>query len=546
MSTEIRWYKSLNVKLGGVMVILLATSLALILANVFTLSRMQSQAGTMNLFGKGRLLAISLINSSNDVASSEGAARQRALAAMRETAGLMDARLNALLLGDPAQGIAPASDTRVVVELSESRNAWNSKLKPGLDRLANAASIQEARSIHAELEKELLEFAEFTRQGVEVAQEALEAQVQQAKTLQYAFAVIILVALSCVLWFAQGVTRRVRLLASAAVRVGAGDFSVQMNQTGGDELALLARTFSSMTVDLARTIATEQEGRARLERLLDAVRETASSVASATAEILAGTTQQAAGAQEQAASVAETVSTVNEVLQTSEQASERARAVSDAAQRADDVGRTGRAAVDETIEVMGSIREKSESTAESILLLAEQAQAIGEIINTVNEIAEQTNLLALNAAIEAARAGEQGKGFSVVAGEVKALAEQSKKATAQVRQILGEIQKATNQAVMVTEEGSKSVQSGIRVVNQAGETIQALSDTISEAAQAAMQIVASASQQVTGMAQIQQAMADINQVSTQNLASTRQAETAVRDLDLLGGRLKELLDSNAG
>jgi methyl-accepting chemotaxis protein len=115
-----------------------------------------------------------------------------------------------------------------------------------------------------------------------------------------------------------------------------------------------------------------------------------------------------------------------------------------------------------------------------------------------------------------------------------------------VRQILGDLQKATNQAVMVTEEGSKSVQSGIRVVHQAGETIKALSDTIGEAAQAAMQIVASASQQVTGMAQIQQAMADINQVSTQNLASTRQAETAVRDLDRLGGRLKELLNSDAG
>src|SRR5207237_31828 len=130
-----------------------------------------------------------------------------------------------------------------------------------------------------------------------------------------------------------------------------------------------------------------------------------------------------------------------------------------------------------------------------ILALAEQAQAIGEIIATVNDVAEQTNLLALNAAIEASRAGEHGKGFSVVAGEVKGLAEQSKRATAQVRQILGEIQKATNAAVLSTEEVTKGVAAAGRVAGQAGEAIRELAEALGEAAQAATQIVASAGQQ---------------------------------------------------
>ena len=94
--------------------------------------------------------------------------------------------------------------------------------------------------------------------------------------------------------------------------------------------------------------------------------------------------------------------------------------------------------------------------AETILALSEQTQQIGDIIATVNDIADQSNLLALNAAIEAARAGEAGKGFAVVAGEVRSLAEQSRQATAQVKEILGDIQKATNTAVMVTEEGTKT------------------------------------------------------------------------------------------
>src|SRR3546814_17620841 len=93
---------------------------------------------------------------------------------------------------------------------------------------------------------------------------------------------------------------------------------------------------------------------------------------------------------------------------------------------------------------MGTVREQTGSIAESILALAEQAQAIGEIIATVSDIAEQTNLLALNAAIEASRAGEHGKGFTVVANEIKALADQSKKATVPVRQHLGENTRAAN------------------------------------------------------------------------------------------------------
>ncbi|MGH7715748.1 MAG: methyl-accepting chemotaxis protein, partial [Vulcanimicrobiaceae bacterium] len=171
-------------------------------------------------------------------------------------------------------------------------------------------------------------------------------------------------------------------------------------------------------------------------------------LSAATAEIVAGTTQQAAGVQEQAAAVAETVATVEEIAQTAEQFSERAKAVSDSSRRATDGGAVGRRSVENTIAVMSEIKTRTESIAQSILSLAGQAQAIGEIIMVVNDLAEQTNILALNASIEATRAGEQGKGFSVVAAEIKALADQSKKSTVQVRQILSEIQKSTNAAVM--------------------------------------------------------------------------------------------------
>jgi len=268
-------------------------------------------------------------------------------------------------------------------------------------------------------------------------------------------------------------------------------------------------------------------------------------LATATAEIVAGTSQQASSIQEQVAAVVETVSTVDEITQTSSQANDRASAVSEASRRAVEVGDNGRRAVEDATEVMGTVEEQTEALAQRILGLAEQAQAIGEIIAAVTDIADQSNLLSLNAAIEASRAGEHGRGFSVVAAEIKALAEQSKRATAQVRQILGEIQKSTNGAVLATEEGAKSVNKALLAVRQAGATIATLSETIDDAARAAAQITASVGQQSAGMSQIQQAMHNINQGTNQTLAATRQTEQAARDLDHLGGRLRKLLAGTA-
>jgi len=187
------------------------------------------------------------------------------------------------------------------------------------------------------------------------------------------------------------------------------------------------------------------------------------------------------------------------------------------------------------------VREQVESIASRILALAEQAQAIGDIITTVNDISEQTHMLALNASIEASRAGEHGRGFAVVAAEVKALADQSKKATAQVRQILGQIQKATQGAVMTTEEGTKSVSAATRVVLQTGGTIQTLGDLLGQASLTAAQISASANQQATGIGQIRQAMRDVSQATQQTLTSTRQTEKAMQDLNGMGQKLKGLL-----
>jgi methyl-accepting chemotaxis protein len=274
------------------------------------------------------------------------------------------------------------------------------------------------------------------------------------------------------------------------------------------------------------------------------LRDAISQLSTSSGEIVAMTTQVASGATETATAVSETTTTVEEVKQTSQVANQKAKYVSETAQRSAQVSKAGKASVDDTIEGMSHIKTQTDSIAHSIVTLSEQSQAIGEIIATVNELAEQSNMLAVNAAIEAAKAGEQGKGFAVVAQEVKSLAEQSKQATVQVRAILSDIQKATHAAVMATEQGSKAVESAVKQSSSTGEAIRGLTDSIAEAAQAATQIAASSQQQLVGMDQVAIAMENIKQASTQNVAATKQAEEAAKNLNQLGHRLRSLIEAN--
>jgi methyl-accepting chemotaxis protein len=195
---------------------------------------------------------------------------------------------------------------------------------------------------------------------------------------------------------------------------------------------------------------------------------------------------------------------------------------------------------------MNRIKNQTESVADNIVKLSEQSQSISEIIAAVNDLAEQSNLLAVNAAIEAAKAGEQGKGFSVVAQEVKSLAEQSKHATNQVRTILSDIQKSIGSAVMSTEQASRAVETGVKQTTEAGESIRILSETITESAQAATQIAVSSQQQLVGMDQVGLAMQNIKQATDQNVGSSKQVETTAQSLHHLGQKLRQLIEGKNG
>ena len=338
----------------------------------------------------------------------------------------------------------------------------------------------------------------------------------------------LLLGLALAIVLSHSIADPLRKIAQLAERVAVGDLAFERIATDRkDEVGVLARAFTRLADGLRSQIQNISEG--------------VSVLSAAASEISTSTTQFATTSVETAAAVSETTTTVEELRQTAQVASQKAKAVSDTSQKAAQVAQTGRKSAEDTVAGMNRVREQMESIADRMMRLSEQSQSIGQIVTTVEDLAAQSNMLAVNAGIEAAKAGEQGRGFAVVAQEVRSLAEQSKQATAQVMAILSEIQKATNAAMLATEQGGKTVEAGVSQASQAGQSILLLATNMTESAAAATQIAASSQQQLVGVDQVAAAMEGVKQASLQNADGARQLDSAARNLNSLGERLRQLI-----
>jgi methyl-accepting chemotaxis protein len=367
-------------------------------------------------------------------------------------------------------------------------------------------------------------------------QSLLRQRVEQAKASAQATSQVILyasilgLALVAVIgvWIHRSITRPLAEFQKFVTAVGAGDLTQQSALTGGDELGRLAQSLNGMVNGL-KDVALQTRG-------------ATDNLNSAVVEILASAKQQAASTGERAAACQETNATMQQVSQSCRQMSERAKQVAATAEAISVASHSGLETVQDTNRSMESIREQAEAVAENVVALSEKTQMVGEIVATVNDIAEQSHLLALNAAIEAAAAGEHGRSFSVVAGEIKNLADQSKEATVQVKSILGDIQKGINSSVMLTEEVVKRVELGKRLADQAASTTREMTSSIQESVQAFQQIMAGTNQQQIGFEHVMQAVKDIGQSSEQAASGTREMERAAADLAALGQQLRKATD----
>lgn len=249
-------------------------------------------------------------------------------------------------------------------------------------------------------------------------------------------------------------------------------------------------------------------------------------LASSSTEIAVAVEQQERTAAQQAASVSQTTTTMDELGASAVQSASQAESAATGARQVLTLV-DGNGNMDLPSESSASLRERVGQIAEHILRLSEQTNQIGSISELVRDLANQTNMLALNAAVEAARAGEHGKGFTVVAAEIRKLADQSRKSTERINALVADIQNTTNATVMVTDEGTK--------------TVDMIVAAISHITMNSQQISLTAKQQAIAIQQVINAMNALNQGAAQTVSSISQTKVETQRLNETALSLKAVI-----
>jgi len=187
-----------------------------------------------------------------------------------------------------------------------------------------------------------------------------------------------------------------------------------------------------------------------------------------------------------------------------------------------------------------NLQEKVEAIAKQISYLSENAVKIGGISDLVADIANQTNMLALNAAVEAVRAGENGKGFSVVATEIRRLADESKKSAEKINGLVTEIKMAIDQTVKVTEEGAKTADKSIQQAQGTTTILGGVAESIDKVFLNNQQISLNANQQAIAIQQVLEAMNNVNLGSAETATSLSQVKLCTELLNETAAELKKL------
>ncbi|MBB5739910.1 methyl-accepting chemotaxis protein [Brevundimonas aurantiaca] len=267
-----------------------------------------------------------------------------------------------------------------------------------------------------------------------------------------------------------------------------GDLTYRIDTEFAPKAAQLKSDFNAAIAQLQQAVSVVVAN-------IAGIRSGAGEISQAADDLSRRTEQQAAGLEETAAALDEITATVNKTAS-------GARQASDVVQAAKGDAETSGVIVRDAVQAMQAIEGSSEQ--------------ISQIIGVIDEIAFQTNLLALNAGVEAARAGEAGRGFAVVASEVRALAQRSAEAAKEIKTLIS--------------TSSTQVGSGVKLVGQTGEALQRIVDRVAEIDGLVAEIAASAQEQAIGLAEVNTAVNQMDQVTQQNAAMVEQSTAASHSL----------------
>ena len=320
--------------------------------------------------------------------------------------------------------------------------------------------------------------------SIEVHRLAVNAKIIVGSGLAVAAALLVVVSL----WLARLLSAPLVMAVDMADRLADGDLTASVRPVGNEETQHLMVALDRMQTHIAGIVRLVQQG--------------AQSVSSASAEIAQGNNDLSARTEQQASALEQTAASMEELNSTVQQNADNARQANQLAVDASAVAAQGGDVVGQVVETMKGINEAS--------------RKIGDIISVIDGIAFQTNILALNAAVEAARAGEQGRGFAVVASEVRSLAGRSAEAAKEIKTLI-------NDSVARVEQGTT-------LVDKAGSTMTEVVGSIRRVTEIMGEISASSVEQSTGVAQVGEAVGQMDQSTQQNAALVEEMAAAASSL----------------
>jgi twitching motility protein PilJ len=260
---------------------------------------------------------------------------------------------------------------------------------------------------------------------------------------------------------------------------------------------------------------------------------------SAATAIENSTAAMADGASRQTQEIVQASGAVRKMAESIGRVSGTAETAAAAARRTQESASSGATSVLDAVKGMEELRSKVQAGAKKIKNLGDRSMEITGIVGTITKISDQTNMLALNAAIEAARAGEHGRGFSVVADQVRQLAERTASATQEIEALVRLIQGETNESVEAIEQQTVVVEEESRIVSQAGEALRRITEVSTHSAELIADINEIAKDQVSGAAGVTTAIEQVSEIARRTEAGAAESLRATRELAALATRLQQ-------
>ncbi|MBU8900742.1 methyl-accepting chemotaxis protein [Corallococcus sp. H22C18031201] len=322
--------------------------------------------------------------------------------------------------------------------------------------------------------------------------------------------------------------RPMRALSSEARRIAEGDLASPRLVPAEDEVWDVSAAFTTMRAHLADVLAQLQRAGAQ--------------ISATTEEILATSNRHELGATEQASSLDQTSATTEELARSARQIAENASSVAEIAQRTLTAAEAGHGGAASFLGSMDRMRQDNQAIALAVVRLNKRVQQIGKIVEFINGVADKSDLLALNAELEGTKAGEVGRGFSLVAAEMRRLAENVLESTKEIEGLIEEVREASAAAVSATEGGVRAVETGTSLARQVSESLLQIVDLAGRTSDAVRSISLATQQQQTGTDQLADSMADILRITQQSLNASRQVGNANGDLLVLARDLREVVE----